>query len=612
MKTLKQALAMSVALSLAVFTGCSDDDDDNNNTGPTVDEFQTLVDHTDDNFADWTAGWVQGATYVNDNLANLYVIDLRSAADFANGHITGAVNATFGTLLATAADAGSRTIAVTCYTGQNAAFAVMALRMMGFDDAFSMKWGMSAWHSDFMGPWESNSSNAFAPLFVNDAAPALPEMGMPEINTGESTAAGILAARVAATLSAGFASKSATEVFADLDGYEIFNYWGAADYTGFGHIPGAYQLSPGTLTSDQNLTALDPDGPNVVYCWTGQTSAFVGFYLSVLGYEAYSLRFGANAMIHDALVGHDNGWPVGGTGYDFAYTTGQTVDEFEVLKDHTDAAFAGYNDAWVKSATDVYDLMEDLLIVDLRSATDFSAAHIEGSVNATFANLLATVEAENTDDREIAVVCYTGQNAAFATMALRMAGWNAFNMKWGMAAWNSSLTGHWDNAVSDDHAGILDFDPSPELPTHGWPTLNTGLTSAAAILAARVDAVLAEGFGANAVGAIDAIDFPEDYQIFNYWGAADYETLGHLPFSLQLTPGSLTSTQNLSAFDPAGTNLVYCWTGQTSAFVSVYLNVLGYDAKSIRFGINSFAHSAIDGSANQWVGAVNDYPVVND
>ena len=43
---------------------------------------------------------------------------------------------------------------------------------------------------------------------------------------------------------------------------------------------------------------------NVIYCWTGQTSALVMAYLRVLGYDAVSLKFGANSMIYDELTAH--------------------------------------------------------------------------------------------------------------------------------------------------------------------------------------------------------------------------------------------------------------------------------------------------------------------
>jgi len=56
--------------------------------------------------------------------------------------------------------------------------------------------------------------------------------------------------------------------------------------------------------ADGNISSLNPDGTVVTYCWTGQTSSMVTAYLSVLGYDAKSLKFGTNGMIHSTLESH--------------------------------------------------------------------------------------------------------------------------------------------------------------------------------------------------------------------------------------------------------------------------------------------------------------------
>ena len=46
---------------------------------------------------------------------------------------------------------------------------------------------------------------------------------------------------------------------------------------------------------------------NIFYCYTGQTAAAACAYLTVLGYDVKSIKFGANAMIWDEMTGHK--WP---------------------------------------------------------------------------------------------------------------------------------------------------------------------------------------------------------------------------------------------------------------------------------------------------------------
>jgi rhodanese-related sulfurtransferase len=52
------------------------------------------------------------------------------------------------------------------------------------------------------------------------------------------------------------------------------------------------------------MANLDPSKEVVTYCWTGQTSSMITAYLSVLGYNTVSLKFGANGMIYDDLESH--------------------------------------------------------------------------------------------------------------------------------------------------------------------------------------------------------------------------------------------------------------------------------------------------------------------
>ena len=90
----------------------------------------------------------------------------------------------------------------------------------------------------------------------------------------------------------------------------IVNYWTDADVNQFGHIKGAYRLNETLkLTDPVGFKNLNPTAVIVPYCWTGQTSAMVSAYLTVLGYDAKGLMFGANNMIQDALLAaKKNSW----------------------------------------------------------------------------------------------------------------------------------------------------------------------------------------------------------------------------------------------------------------------------------------------------------------
>ncbi|MDF1546766.1 MAG: rhodanese-like domain-containing protein [Bacteroidales bacterium] len=240
--------------------------------------------------------------------ANFYIIDIRSTADFAAGHITGAHNvAAFSGILTEAANAGDKRILMVCYTGQTACYATALLRLAGHPDAQALKWGMSGWNST-LDKWttkvgdiavgNSNWTTAAAPATVKYDTPALTEAG---------DGATILAARVATVFANGFKTVNGSDVLDSPSNYFINNYFSVDDYTAFGHFDGAYRINPLTIADDY-IKNIDPTRKVVTYCYTGQTSAIITAYLNVLGYDAYSLLFGMNGLNHSSAAWSSNQW----------------------------------------------------------------------------------------------------------------------------------------------------------------------------------------------------------------------------------------------------------------------------------------------------------------
>jgi len=309
MKKLMRFAAFFAILPFLVLTSCSDDSSDP--TPEAQDQFDAFKSYMVTNNMDVTNvldGWITSATVVHDAMDDFYVIDIRQEADFNNGHIAGAVNATLGNLLEKAADAGGKTIVVTCYTGQTAGVAVVALRLSGYPTAKVLKWGMSSWNPTTNGSW-ANATSSFA---LDDAnwAPAPGDivastpMNAPELLYTTDNMEEILADRVAKLLEGGFKGVNNTDVLANPANYFINNYWALGDVEAHGNIKTARRILPFTL-ADGEYAYLDGAGKVVTYCWTGQTSSMLTAYLTVLGYDAYSLKFGANGMIwSDLEVNH--------------------------------------------------------------------------------------------------------------------------------------------------------------------------------------------------------------------------------------------------------------------------------------------------------------------
>lgn len=241
-------------------------------------------------------------------------------------------------------------------------------------------------------------------------------------------------------------------------------------------------------------------------------------------------------------------------------------------------------------------------VMDIRSATDFAAGHIAGATNVAFADIL-TAAASAT--KPILVVCYTGQNACYATSLLRLAGYqDAQALKWGMSGWNA-MYDKWTPNIGNEADGHANwhFGSAPENSTKGTPELTTMASEGAAILAERVAAVVAEG-GLKGVNGTDVLNSPSDYYINNYFSATDYTTFGHITSAYRVQP-LLISDGSIQTLDPSAKVVTYCYTGQTSAVITAFLRVLGYDAYSLKFGMNGLFNSSSAWSTNQWGGDSN-------
>lgn len=302
-------MLLLVAFGLS-FTSCSDDDDDSPTTPVTVNEAEVLAQYLEDMNLSFPK--IKTAENVNTGVVTsndkMYLIDIRAAEDFAAGHVKGAHNVTLANLLTHVEGITPENydeIIIICYSGQTAAYGASLLRMLGHDNVYSMKFGMCSWHTDNAGPWNGAIKNDRASQFTSDVTEKPAAGNLPTLETGKTTGAEILRARVEAALEAGFdpAKISNSTVYTDLSKYHIVNYWNNDHYLDPGHIEGAMQYTPNeSLKLSTELKTLPTDKPVVVYCYTGQTSAFVAAYLQVLGYDAKSLLFGTNGMIYDMMV----------------------------------------------------------------------------------------------------------------------------------------------------------------------------------------------------------------------------------------------------------------------------------------------------------------------
>lgn len=289
----------------------------------------------------------------------------------------------------------------------------------------------------------------------------------------------------------------------------------------------------------------------------------------------------------------------------------QTDAEFQTLVTYLKANSMDLNnilDGWITTAENVNTNINDYFIIDIRAADAFAAGHITNAVNSTLGNVLTT--AEGCGGKTIIVACVTGQTAGHAVCALRLSGYaDAKVLKWGMSGWNKTLTASWDGGTGDAASGSANWTAAPgalvDAKEFDDPDLAPTATTGAEILAERVTALLT---GFNGVDNGDVLGSPGSYFINNYWDATDVEKYGHIVGSYRINPLTLSGEEYFN-LDPSKTIVTYCWTGQTSSVVTAYLKVLGYTAKSLKFGVNSMIYTTLE--SHKWdASTVIDYDLV--
>lgn len=245
------------------------------------------------------------------------------------------------------------------------------------------------------------------------------------------------------------------------------------------------------------------------------------------------------------------------------------------------------------SAEPAFEVLEaKTLVIDMRKPDVYKKGHIKGAVNVEmpdlpvyFSEKIKPFEYDN-----IILACYSGQSSSYATSLLRLMGYgNVFSLRLGMSGWNPKIDNKWAAGISSEYESKLDTIAYNKAAAGDFPLLNTGRSTGAEIFDARVVSLFSEYENAH-ISADTVFAHPEKYYIINYERKDKYDT-GHIPGAVRYKPGGTLGIISEMQTIPADKEVVvYCGTGHNSAFVTAYLRLFGYNAKTLRFGNNSFMH----------------------
>jgi rhodanese-related sulfurtransferase len=390
-----------------------------------------------------------------------------------------------------------------------------------------------------------------------------------------------------------------------------------------GHIPGAYNIPWREIADPENLSTLPTDRQIVAYCYTGHTGQVAATVLNALGYDVTNLKFGMMGWTDDAEVLATDpfaaaaGYPVEteanaltesyelptlGTGEEEAAAIVQAraqafLAEWKpVLK--ADALFENLNDG---------DQDNDPFVLSVRSPEHYEEGHIAGAYNVPWREVAKAENLANLPtDAQIAAYCYTGHTGQVAATVLGLMGYDVTNLKFGMMGWT-------------DDADVLATEPFAAPAAYPVETEVNELAGAEersdadefAALAEHVTAELAEW---KPVMKADALfenlsdgDESNDPFILSVRSREHYE-LGHIPGAYNIPWREIAADENLAYLPTDEQIVVYCYTGHTGQVAATILNVLGYDATNLKFGMMGWTDDA-EVLATDPFAAAAGYPV---
>jgi len=302
-------------------------------------------------------------------------------------------------------------------------------------------------------------------------------------------------------------------------------------------------------------------------------------------------------------------------------TTNPTVSEFDIVSDAANT-WLGTNTAATMSASALYTTLNDGIasndpfILDIRSATDYAAGHVPGAVNVPYRDVAKAANASvYPSGTKIVVVCYTGHTASQVTAWLGAMGYDASALKFGMASWTVDPTYNPSVATTRPYDVTMDcgdYPVSTVAVTPGSfsaPALdNTSATDEVTIVRMSADAWLSKSVSgvitASAVYTnLNDGNASNDPLLLDVRSATDYAA-GHALGAINVPFREIATSANLAKLDPTKSIVVICYTGHTASQTTMLLNMMGFSAQTMKYGMTSWT---VDPTKNPSITSIKYY-----
>ncbi|BEP28524.1 rhodanese-like domain-containing protein [Helicovermis profundi] len=493
------------------------------------------------------------------NNENMTILDIRSANDYAAGHVKGAVNAPWGTAISDILTKipSDKPLYVYCYSGQTAGQAVNTLVVAGFE-ARTVHFGWNLGLSKVEGIEAVTSTEAN--VLTEDVT---------EINPVVQEALNQYYEGLSAVKDTKYKNYKISE--ANLkemldnkdDSIFLVSVRQAVDFSE-GHIEGAINI-PWAKGMQEGFSVLPKDKKIVVYCYTGQTAGETTAGLRLMGYDAVSLNGGMGKASNSPSGWLNKGYPV------------VSSLSLEVLENEYFANMPKH--IYKINQVEFLDKVkanEDMTILDIRSADDYAKGHIKGAVNAPWGTAVSDILTKLPSDKPLFVHCYSGQTAGQAVNTLVIAGFDARSVNLGWNFGISKVEGYEEFVTTDE--SVL---------TEDVTEIDKGIQSALDAYYAGLSDVketIFKNYKISEANLKQKIEEKDDsIYILSARSAEDYAK-GHIEGAVNLPYGK-DMASGFSDLPKDKKIVVYCYSGQTAGQATAAMRLLGYDAVSLNGGM---------------------------
>ncbi|OEH85413.1 hypothetical protein BHU72_04805 [Desulfuribacillus stibiiarsenatis] len=293
------------------------------------------------------------------------------------------------------------------------------------------------------------------------------------------------------------------------------------------------------------------------------------------------------------------------------------VDEFAILQ----AAAQEYvqRPLMLMSTDEVYqkavvEKNSEYQLISTRYEEDYNRGHIEGAEWITRTEFAKEETLNRIDkNRKTILYCYTASGATYVSAMLNLMGYEAYGMSIGMTEWtaNREVAGTQRTPVAIENYPIESAEYQLQQ-TYPLPKLTTGKTSVEEIVHEMGMNYFASGkarwISAEEIKVAYDTDALEEFILIDVRDKSKYDK-GHVPKAVNIAYRQTMDMTNLQKLPTDKKLIIISEDGQSATQIAALYSFLGYDARTMLYGMLAWSNDPNVVGTSLWKGPRN-YPWV--